>query len=97
MSSPVPVALPWYHRHEYAELLALFSDPEMMPPTFDAWLEHAETVEKQLAEAGFVVARVWIRPTTFTAWCEERNASPDQRARLTFANEFARQHHRPAQ
>ena len=97
MPSPVPVALPWYHRHEYAELLALFSDPEMMPPTFDAWLEHAETVEKQLAEAGFVVVRVWIRPTTFTAWCEERNASPDQRARLTFANEYAREHHRPAQ
>lgn len=97
MSSPVPVALPWYHRHEYAELLALFSDSKMMPPTFDAWLEHAERVEKRLAEAGFAVARVWIRPAPFAAWCRAHNASPDQRARLTFANEFARQHHRPAQ
>jgi hypothetical protein len=97
VTSPVSVALPWYHRQEYAELLALFSDPEKMPPTFDAWLEHAERVEKQLLEVGFVVARVWIRPSTFSVWCEERNASLDQRARLTFANEFAREHHRAAQ
>jgi hypothetical protein len=97
MTDPVPVALPWYYRHEYAELLALFSDPERMPSTFDAWLEHAERLEKQLIGAGFAVARIWIRPARFAAWCKERNAAPDQRARLSFANEVVREHHRPAQ
>ena len=58
MTTRVPVALPWYNRHEYPALLSLFSDPDKMPKTFDAWLEHAEKVEKQLQAAGFAVARM---------------------------------------
>jgi hypothetical protein len=94
MTTPPPVvALPWYHRDDYSALLVLFSDPDKLPSTFEAWLEHAEGVERQFLEAGFGVARIWIRPEAFAAWCKQRNLSPDQRARLTFANEAARQDH----
>jgi hypothetical protein len=86
-------ALPWYHRGDYPALLLLFSDPDKVPNTFDAWLEHAESVERQLQAAGFVVERAWIRPGPFAAWCRERDLSPNQQARLQFANETARQHH----
>jgi len=34
--------------------------------------------------------RVWIRPVPFAAWCKERNLLPGQLARMTFANEAAR-------
>ena len=97
MTGPAPVALPWYHREDYGALLALFSDPDKLPSTFDAWLEHAEGVEKQFRAAGFSVARIWIRPAAFAAWCKERNVSPDQRARLIFANERACENHCPPQ
>jgi len=90
MTTPVPVAVPWYNRREYPALLLLFSDPDKMPETFDAWLEHAEKVEKQLQAAGFVVARIPISPASFRVWCDERGMMPDQRARLAFANEAAR-------
>jgi hypothetical protein len=83
-------ALPWYARGDYPALLNLFSDPDKLPASYDAWLDRAERVERQFKRAGFAVARIWIRPVAFAAWCKERNVSPDQRARLTFANEAAR-------
>ena len=88
--SPPVTALPWYDRRDYPALLKLFKDPDKLPATYDAWLQRAEQTECQLQKAGFAVARIWIRPVPFAAWCRERNISPDQRARLTFANEAAR-------
>jgi hypothetical protein len=83
-------ALPWYARGDYPALLKLFKDPDKLPATYDAWLQRAEQVENQLQRAGLAVVRIWIRPVPFAAWCKERNTSPDQAARLTFANEAAR-------
>ena len=88
-ASPPVTAVPWYDRRDYPALLKLFADPDKLPPTYDAWLERAEGVERQLKRAGFSVARIWIRPAPFAAWCKERNVSPAQAARLTFANETA--------
>jgi hypothetical protein len=85
-ASPPVTALPWYERRDYPALLKLFSDPDKLPATYDAWLERAEQVERQFKRAGFGVARIWIRPVPFAGWCKERNVSLDQRARLTFAN-----------
>ena len=95
MTDPVTLALPWYQRSDYQALLTLFSDPDKMPSTFDAWLAHAEGVEKQLRAAGFAVVRVWLRPGPFKAWCTERGMRPDQRARFSFVNEAAREDRRP--
>lgn len=92
MAETHPVtALPWYHRSDYAALLEVFSDTDNMPATYDAWLDRAEQTEKQLQNAGVDVARIWIKPAPFAAWCQERNISPDQWARLTFAIEAARE------
>jgi hypothetical protein len=78
MAAPSSViALPWYRRGDYAALLRLFSDPNKVPATYDAWLKRAESTERQLQKAGMAVARVWIRPRSFAAWCKQRNASPD--------------------
>jgi hypothetical protein len=89
-ASPSVVALPWYARGDYPALLKLFSDPHLLPATYDAWLDRAERIERQFQGAGFGVARIWIRPIPFAGWCQERNTSPDQAARLTFVNEAGR-------
>ena len=83
-------AQPWYACGDYPALLKLFKDPDKLPATYDAWLQRAEQVEKHLQRAGLAVARIRIRPVPFAAWCREQNISPDQAARLTFANESAR-------
>jgi hypothetical protein len=49
MTREVPLALPWYHPDDYPALLALFSDPDKLPKTFEAWLQQAGTVEKRSA------------------------------------------------
>jgi len=68
MAAPSSViALPWYRRGDYAALLRLFSDPDKVPATYDAWLKRAESTERQLQKAGMAVARVWIRPRSFAA------------------------------
>jgi len=87
--SPRIFALPWYARGEYPALLKLFNDADKLPATYDAWLNRAEGIERQFQSAGFGVARIWIRPISFAAWCKERNVAPDQAARLTFVNEAA--------
>jgi hypothetical protein len=89
-ASPPVAVLPWYDRRDYPTLLELFSDPDKLPATYDAWLQRAEGIERQFRRAGFGVARIWIRPLPFAAWCRERNISPDQAGRLIFANEAVR-------
>ena len=84
------LALPWFARSDYPALLDLFSDANKLPRTYDAWLERAERIEWQFQKAGFGVSKTWIRPIPFAAWCDERNISPDQVARLTFVNEAVR-------
>jgi hypothetical protein len=91
MATPPVTALPWYGRGDYPALLKLFSDTDKLPTTYDDWLERAEQVERQFQKAGFGVARIWIRPVPFAAWCKERNVSLDQAARLTFVNAAARE------
>ena len=90
MDVPPVVALPWYHRDDYANLLLLFSDPDKVPDTYDAWLKRAERIERQFQKAGFAVARVLIQPRPFIAWCREQHVPPDQAARLNYANIVAR-------
>ena len=89
-ASSQTLALPWYARSDYPALLALFSDANKLPTTYDAWLERAERIECQFQKAGFSVSKTWIRPIPFAAWCDERNISPDQVARLIFVNEAVR-------
>ncbi len=84
------LALPWYARSDYPALLKLFSDPHLLPATYNAWLSRAKQTESLLQKAGFAVARIRIHPAPFAAWCKERNVSPNQRARLAFANEASR-------
>jgi hypothetical protein len=84
------LALLWFARSDYLALLDLFSDANKLPTTYDAWLERAERIEWQFQKAGFGISKTWIRPIPFAAWCDERNISPDQVARLIFVNEAVR-------
>ena len=88
--SPPVAALPWYDRRDYPALLKLFSDSHRLPATYDAWLNRAEGIERQFQNAGFGVAKIWIRPIPFAAWCKKRNVSPNNEARLDFVSEAAR-------
>jgi hypothetical protein len=58
-------------------------------PTLLLGLRRRPTLRRR-REGRLRLARIWIRPVAFAAWCKERNVSPDQGARLTFVNEATR-------
>ena len=57
------LALPWFARSDYPALLDLFSDANMLPATFDAWLERAELVERQFQKAVSISPRPGSDPS----------------------------------
>jgi hypothetical protein len=46
-TTPPVTALPRYARGDYPALLKLFNDADKLPATYDAWLERAESTERQ--------------------------------------------------
>jgi hypothetical protein len=62
------IALPWCARGDYPALLKLFSDPDTLPETYDAWLKRAECTKSQMQKAGFGVARLGSGSVPFSLW-----------------------------
>jgi len=80
-----PVALPWYTRESYDSLVRMMDDRDLMPASFDRWLEQArQVIAKSEAEG----TRVWpalIDPDEFAVWCGENGFNRDSCGRLAFA------------
>lgn len=89
MSNPTEIlAMTWYRREDWEELLSVFEDAHLLPPTYDHWLERAEAGRKQYESSGALVEKVYIEPGSFPAWCRKRNLKADAEARTRYANEF---------
>lgn len=86
---PMLQALVWYKEEHYIELLALFDDAELLPPTYQQWFLRAEEKKNEIEAEGDQVIKVFIDPETFPAWCEERKLAKDANARSQLAIEVA--------
>ncbi len=86
---PLLQAMVWYKEEHYPELLALFDDTELLPPTYSDWLARAEDKKAEVEAAGDQVMKVFIDPETFPEWCEKKNLSKDANARAELALEVA--------
>ncbi len=70
----------------YCRALAIFTDPENMPATFEDW---KALVGRQCAEikgSGNIAIRADIDPETFADWCHVHGFVADSRGRSAFAN-----------
>ena len=86
---PMIQAMVWYKEEHYSELLALFDDTELLPPTYQHWLARAEEKKTEVEAGGDQVIKVFIDPVTFPEWCEKRNLAKDANARSQLALEVA--------
>jgi hypothetical protein len=86
---PMIQALVWYKEEHYQQLLALFDDADLLPPTYQHWLARAEVKKAEIEAGGDQVIKVFIDPETFPKWCEERNLARDANARSQLAIEVA--------
>jgi hypothetical protein len=82
------VALCWYSRSRYSDILSIMADKERLPPSFDEWRNDAMRLEGQV-EGRYDVRRVPLNPDEFLEWCREASVSPDAFARDRYANERA--------
>ena len=83
------LGMTWYKREDYERLKQLFIDGDMLPTTYDEWLEKAENGFAQLIRGGNIVVKAYINPDTFPKWCDARRLSTDTDGRKRFASEFA--------
>lgn len=86
---PILQAMVWYKEEHYLELLALFDDAELLPPTYQHWLARAEEKKTEVEAGGDQVIKVFIDPETFPEWCNSRNLPKDANSRSQLAIEVA--------
>ena len=87
----VPVGIPWYTETTYPQCLAIFSDADNLPSTYEEWLILAKETEQSLTDNGFIdVIRAEIDPVKFPRWCADHGYSDiDANARSAFGNMVA--------
>lgn len=82
-------AMVWYKEEHYVELLTIFDDAHLLPPTYQAWLARAEEKKAEVEAAGDQVMKVFIDPQTFPEWCGQKGLAKDAEARTQLALEVA--------
>jgi len=86
---PMLRAMVWYKEEHFEQLLAIFDDAHLIPPTYKEWLVRAETKKDEVTATGDRVIKVFIDPVTFPEWCAEKNLKKDANARSQLAIEVA--------
>lgn len=86
---PCLQAMVWYRQEHYQQLLTLFSDAALLPPTYTAWLSRAEAKKTEVEAAGDQVIKVYIEPENFGQWCREKGLPTDAESRTRLAIEVA--------
>lgn len=86
---PMLQAMVWYKEEHYEQLLTIFDDAELLPPTYQAWLARAEEKKTEVEAAGDQVMKVFIDPETFPEWCAQKGLPKDAEARTQLALEVA--------
>ena len=88
---PSVQAMVWYKKEHWDTLKKMFTDGDMLPPTFEEWERRAEEMKEQVQAAGDAVIKVYIDPETFPAWCEKKGLPMNSEARSELAIEVAQQ------
>jgi len=86
---PAIQAMVWYKEEHYTELLTIFDDAELLPPTYQHWLTRAEEKKQEVEAGGDQVIKVFIDPETFPEWCTSKNLPKDANSRSQLAIEVA--------
>jgi hypothetical protein len=81
------IGIAWFKDEAtYRRALAIFSDAENMPATFEDWKTLVKTECELIKETGNVALRADIDPETFAAWCASRGYQANSKGRIAFVN-----------
>jgi hypothetical protein len=81
------IGITWFKDEAtYCRALAIFTDPENMPASFEDWKALVGRQYELIKGRGNVALRVDIDPETFTAWCASRGYVANSQGRIAFVN-----------
>jgi hypothetical protein len=86
---PSVQAMVWYKKEDWQILKEMFVDGDMLPKSYDDWLERAEEMQEKVQAQGDAVIKVYIDPQTFPEWCEKKGVEMNSEARSQLAIEVA--------
>jgi hypothetical protein len=84
------VAMPWYEREDFAELLAVAQDRDEMPTDYEAWHRDAVAVMNVWLSRGRALEIVTVRPAEFLAWIEMQGLPNTAETRRRYVEELAK-------
>jgi hypothetical protein len=82
-------AMVWYKEEDWQTLKEMFVDGDMLPATYNEWLQRAEEMKDKAQAEGDAVLKVFIDPQTFPGWCEKKGMEMNAEARSQLAIEVA--------
>ena len=81
------IGIAWFKDEAtYRRALAIFTDPQNMPATFEDWKALVRRECELIKAIGNVALRVDIDPETFTSWCTSRGYQANSQGRIAFVN-----------
>ena len=80
------IGIVWFNDElVYRRALAIFTDSENMPATFENWKTLVERQREEIKRAGNIAIRADFDPETFIDWCNLRGFQANSQAREAFA------------
>ena len=81
------IGIAWYKDEAtYRRALAIFTDSENMPATYEDWKALVGRECEEIKGAGNIAIRADIDPETFIDWCNAHGFLPDSQGRTAFVN-----------
>lgn len=81
------IGIAWYKDDAtYRRALAIFTDRENMPASFEGWKALVDRQCELVKDSGNIALRADIDPETFPSWCASRGYEANSRGRTAFVN-----------
>jgi hypothetical protein len=81
------IGIAWFKDEDtYRRALAIFTDSENLPASYEDWKTHVGKQCDLIKDSGNIAIRADIDPETFTAWCASHGFKPNSSGRIAFVN-----------
>jgi hypothetical protein len=82
------IGIAWFKDElTYRRALAIFTDSENMPATYEGWKALVRRECEEIKGAGNIALRADIDPEPFTDWCNRHGFKADSQGRTAFIND----------
>jgi hypothetical protein len=79
------IGIAWFKDElTYRRALAIFTDSENMPATYEDWKALVGRQCEEIKRGGTIAIRADIDPETFTDWCNGREFQANSQGRMAF-------------